>query len=41
MDDEGVLADQPDQGLLGEVLIVEGRVERSCVVVAVGHEYRI
>ncbi len=40
VDDEPVLADQPDQGLLGEVLVVEAGVEGTRVVVALGHFVR-
>ncbi len=40
MDDEPVLADQPDQGLLGEVLIVEVGIEGARVVVALVHMCR-
>ena len=39
--DEGELPDQPDEGLLGEVLVAEVGVEGPRIVFAVGHGHRL
>ncbi len=39
--DQAVLPDQPDQGLLRQVLVVEAGVEVARVVVLIGHQFKL